>query len=1238
MITFQTFGTNNKGHIFKIPLDTKKFGTIDFILKATDRSTENPSSNTASFAINYDNAPPTFAVEKLSSDNTKRTEIENVTGTYTINGTFEEIGSVGENQSGFERIAMYFTRTVGGMTYVIDPMLQKDSSGKNNRYDVTDGLTEADEIYWREATILTIEDDKITLDSSDPDSPPIPANVRKGGLVKVGGVIYRINDIFENENQIAVAGTPATVADKKAYFAIAQVIDNLTIESGLTTYYGDSNNITFDDDDKMVEGVYRSGASYTWTVSINSENILDGDVDVHFVAFDKAGNIKSTVYYGSVSNNTPRIAGVTFAMDNNINGTIEENEKHTEFANIYNATVPKECINGVEVNGKSPIGNKVTELTLPLEGSKPLMTIKGKTRITAKIVGGNSGLQWRWKIDGYGWSALNELSSEHSEGDVLRADLDMEISQLEFLQASLLADKTSNEKNKKLQIEIWDKTEGKTPGKDSKCATINILVDTGLFDDVAPKVDITPFYWNSETDNSLYQNSRANGHIELEADLTSAIKGKLGDEPKVSGKITIEGTASDNVLVNALYMTVLGFNEDSKGKAQEFKVAERNADGVWKSLGTMASDSWACEILNDEFTKDSNNINWKFHWDTSKVAGVAKEDVVVKARVEDKGKAELSTNGNTVVYGTPNTSETDTYQMDVVPYIKGIYRAKTVNTNRTRSGAVPILRNEANNYIEGFNLGSGITATITTAADGSGNSYGLSPTYSDGVATYTVPDTVKDGYLSVTVNGTVNSVSSLNNINDDSKEYNKEVNPYLEETTYWTDNRSVRVWKNESTDYFPGSASPVYPAMSMGSGGTLYASFSNYSDASVYYSQMGGSATQVFYTFDPSEETDIHVSGTGTVNVAYSANYHGGYDYSWTNDSGSAGGLYVYDANAESKDGGRKDYRFNKFELFYHDMMLQQFKNIRVKRSDTDNDGLVHVAYYDKVTSSIHYSNSPANGNQRAEDDEYAWVNIDGGYDEDDTGSYFKSLTKSGSNYRPTYTVEYQNSVRLADSNFEGTKRSSGTGESVGLALTKSGYPVVVYYDTDNMILKVARATQENPKGNTSYWEVQDVLATGDINYKSMVDYISCDIDANGNLHIVFQNGKNQLCYVKSTNASANGSASYTFDQSVVIASGATWIDLTLKETTPYISYLSKINSKDGMNIAFYDSTFDTDFDGTANGEWETMVAPLKYKVSNVRSCIEVHPTTGADWEAAVGFTPGDNYRVAYYVGSGKGH
>jgi hypothetical protein len=89
--------------------------------------------------------------------------------------------------------------------------------------------------------------------------------------------------------------------------------------------------------------------------------------------------------------------------------------------------------------------------------------------------------------------------------------------------------------------------------------------------------------------------------------------------------------------------------------------------------------------------------------------------------------------------------------------------------------------------------------------------------------------------------------------------------------------------------------------MSMGSNGDLYASFSNYSDAAVYYSQRGGSKTKIFAMYDPSEETDIHISGTGNVNVVYSANYQGGGDDNWTVKSGAAGGIYVYDTNAKGK-------------------------------------------------------------------------------------------------------------------------------------------------------------------------------------------------------------------------------------------------------------------------------------------------------------------------------------------------
>jgi hypothetical protein len=96
---------------------------------------------------------------------------------------------------------------------------------------------------------------------------------------------------------------------------------------------------------------------------------------------------------------------------------------------------------------------------------------------------------------------------------------------------------------------------------------------------------------------------------------------------------------------------------------------------------------------------------------------------------------------------------------------------------------------------------------------------------------------------------------------------------------------------------------------------------------------------------------------------------------------------------------------------------------------------------------------------------------------------------------------------------------------------------------------------------------------------------------------------------------------------------------MTLVGTTPYISYISGANSYDGMNLAFFDSNIDTNFDGAKDGAWETMVPPLAYKVTSIRTCVEVHPQMKTNgWEAAVGFTPGDKYRVAYYIGSGTGH
>ncbi|MEE1289695.1 MAG: hypothetical protein UHW86_01545, partial [Spirochaetota bacterium] len=907
----------NRGYEIKVPLNTNGFGIIKFTLTGKDLS-ENEHEGVKEFIINYDNTPPEFSVEKLSADSNDRTKIENSSGVYTLSGDFEEASSSNYNQSGFERIAMYFTRTVGGTTYVIDPMLQKET-GTANRYTVSD-LSDTDGMYWKEVNVSSVNDTEVTLATE-------PNNVHNGGLCRINGAIYRIEEISGNK---VILNSSVSQADK-IYFAVAQVIDNTIIESGTTTFYGDINSINYDDGDKMVEGVTRVGTTYNWTASINSENIFDGNVDIHFIAFDKAGNSTEKIVYGKVINNTPRIAGVSFGTDDNGNEEVGDNEYIKVYANSYVAGDGVEGQEkGVSVNGKKGT-EKVTMLNLPLEGNTSLMTIKGDTTVKAKIVGGNTKLQWQWKVGNGAWSTpAKDLASGSSFGDDIRSELSMEIKTIDFLNAGI-----GNIDNTTLNIRIVDGTEN-----GSQEAEISIKVNTILQDTQAPTVTIKPFYWNSESDNSLYQNSRANGHIELEGDLPSDIfkenTGIYDIDPKVSGKITISGTASDNVLLKALHVTIPGFKN-----GKEFNVAERNSDGTWPVSDKMASEGWACEISNDTFTKDGNTIDWKIHWDTEKISGTVDDDVNVQVRVEDRG---CGTAGSSSVEYNNRNSRSESYQMDVVPYITDVKRNTMYSTVRAGSGAYPLLRSEVGNVLKGFNLnGTNPSLAITSDKKGANSVATMeSVSLSGSNISFTVPNTAKDGYLHLMVKG----IPALNNMNKRNASYNSEASA---ESKYWTDDRYVRIWQD--TDRFGNddkaedsnmqeielARNIVWPAMGMDEDGKLYASYTNYGMHNVYYTTIGGASKELFHANDAPEETTILVTGSGDdvkVDVAYMGNHQsGGYYYNWTAYTGDAGGLYLYDPIFETDSDSDEE---SHFELLYHDKLFQQFKNFRLARGSND--------------------------------------------------------------------------------------------------------------------------------------------------------------------------------------------------------------------------------------------------------------------------------------------------------------
>ena len=292
---------------------------------------------------------------------------------------------------------------------------------------------------------------------------------------------------------------------------------------------------------------------------------------------------------------------------------------------------------------------------------------------------------------------------------------------------------------------------------------------------------------------------------------------------------------------------------------------------------------------------------------------------------------------------------------------------------------------------------------------------------------------------------------------------------------------------------------------------------------------------------------------------------------------------------------------------------------MRVVRGKTDS--YIHVVYYDRITNAIKYSDvQDGKTFNNSTNYELPWIKIDGSSDDDDTSE------RTYTYYRNTYSLGY--SYVLPESQFEDNLSvSSGTGETAAMALTSKNYPVIIYMDAESATLRLARANNNSPMA-ISNWKVQNILPVTDGNYSYVSDYIVVAIDEADYLHIAFQNTKGQLVYVKSDNNPSDGTVAYTFNSgSKILDDSGMWIDITMDGTTPYISYLSKINAYDGMKLAFYDSSLDEDNDGIADGGWETMTAPLNAKVTNVRSCIEVNAKAydGNIYTTAIGFCPGSD-------------
>lgn len=693
--------------------------------------------------------------------------------------TFGDV--VKEEGSGLDYIAFYFKRSKSDGTEprVYNPMFNTDG---DNRTDIdttkTEGTSSGDVyinsdglpvMYMKDATRSTETSLAHTNISNNP-------NIRVGGLIKIGGSYVRISS--KNGDEVTFAPAKAE-SFTEAEFVYAQIVDH-KIKEGPTG--NDFENVSNDDGDGMIETLEVTGSQYTWTASIFSDRIPDGPVEIHVVTIDKAGNINRGSIATSIQNKRPRIAKVLLGTDLDHNGTYDfysDSEIKYE-GNVTQATYNNR--NFGEFNYYSAVDayNKAqSSVTLSSETFK----VKNGMCILPEFTGGNGTLRYNMSVgereakEAQKGTSLTALTTDKTSLKVAdRAGTKANIEKHVSSQGGIILtndelEAHESETPKYFAFTFWDETEETVQGTDSQWALLNIPVIVDVKDDTPPNASFKPFFWNGKGkgNNSLAYNEKgiALGHIELESDLTDALKtSHYGTGPKVSGTIVLRGTASDETLLTGLSVKAASV------KAAGTEIASaKYENGVWSSENGLT-------VTNvRDVDQAGHEVTWELEYETP--SAQANLDLTVTATDGGTNSSPEAEESTAPALGTEKEKLTARYTVDVVPYVTNVKtmlstvggkeEAAWSTYGRTSTGAYVAGQSWAKNSgitgkpgaetvtLYGFNLAGG---TVESSNGGSAKLSTAGDSFSFSV----------EGFKSGDYKVTVKDIPSINNINsNDSK-------------------------------------------------------------------------------------------------------------------------------------------------------------------------------------------------------------------------------------------------------------------------------------------------------------------------------------------------------------------------------------------------------------------------------------------------------------------------------------
>lgn len=676
-----------KTFTLKIPLDTTQSGVI----YATISAKNGVGTGTQTVKINIDSTAPALynasgaetynattdanlrlksqqkVIGKNSSSSQSYATIENSDGYFTFGDR------VNENGSGLQAVAFYFENDIQNMVY--DPMV--------NNSGTTIGSKTNGNLYINEDNLAALYIDSATRSAESTFESDVVENnvhIRKGGLVKIGGVYHTILDVT---GKVVTFSPSVSKSFTEVEVIYAQVVDHMLAEN-LDVDEDDNEIIQNDDGDLMCEVINQIGSTYEWNASIDSNHIPDGSTYIRIVAIDNAGNLSHGKVLSMVANNRPRITKVFIGTDLNGNSKYdfdaEEAPVVSTSKNLRTAdgTAFGEFNYYTAYNKRSGAGQSTVTLD-----SKDFKVVDGLC-IVPEFVGGNTSLKYILKkgaqttpqtgtpvdmtartslpvqtvaggINMFGNAEIGDDGNTNpiAYGVSDNTDPRNPVSYGDFGGIIISSDNSvftgvADGDLTTVSLTFWDNTDNEQENCKSQWALLNIPVTLKTSDSVPPVPLIKPFHWLSATDNSIHiVDDVLQGHIELEDDLTEKIKAAFGDtdslkKPKVSGKIKLEGIVSDDVRLKAISINLFGSSSNvatyENGEWVSGQWAYTSESNQWTQTSVdLPSGITAFEAEDLGVSQNGHKVKFTAVIDTEIVGVIGKDKVITVNAYDWKG-------------------------------------------------------------------------------------------------------------------------------------------------------------------------------------------------------------------------------------------------------------------------------------------------------------------------------------------------------------------------------------------------------------------------------------------------------------------------------------------------------------------------------------------------------------------------------------------------------------------------